>query len=478
MNGIDLRKLLGASTAFVVLAVAACDRQPLGMAPRHVESEVVEHGDTTAQASRTQILAKHVRAAGGGYECENVEDCFRQCPEPQQVGGSTVCSCQAQGGGGFWCSVTHYGPGEHPEGDEACRSGGGGGGGVRPTGLGPTFTKCHAKLTLDCPTTGVTRGDEVTCTASFPDPKGTVYFKWEFTPEGRGAKIWDHGSEREDLPRVTESTTSGRWSGTAVHGGTVVVTAHDTTGLSVAATADLSVTSRKSWGITATFNEGHPLTGYLGWGIAVLGSNEDAPRNGSSAGKDILKGVGKASVRTVVSGPNRGYAYVESHGYTVARFRRINERLTSSGPAEVPDSVQGDVVNHWTYLTRRGHDPNKALEGTTAHEGYGQNGAKGHQGQIEAALTTSACGDAAGLVERIVSPSEAGAHDLIDDVEDAALKALTLATSHYYVHNNHSGSPIVIYTPGISLLPHIRHHTDSLGAKPGYPSLAGCEWSF
>ena len=300
-------------------------------------------------------------------------------------------------------------------------------------------------------------------------------YEWVFTPEGGGAEIWDFGGYTEPLPQVRATTTSGTWSGTAAHGGMVVVSARDTTNATVGDTAHFSVADR-GWGITATFTRGANLTNYVIAG-AVLGENADAPIGGSSSSGNIVKGVASASVGSVASGPNHGYAYMVSQRYSVARFWRVNVRLTSSGPAEVPDVARGDTVNHWTYLARRGYSPQYALSGTMAHEGYGQYGAKGHQGQIEAALTTSACGDAASLGDRIVAETEGRARTLVDAVEDAAFKAVSMASSHYYVHNNHSGSPVAYFAPG-DTTGSIVFHTDGQDRMPGYPTPVGCLWSF
>ena len=56
------------------------------------------------------------------YWCDSPEECWNKCPEPEEDGGSTSCSCESMDGGDdedakegqYWCTVTFYGPGEHP----------------------------------------------------------------------------------------------------------------------------------------------------------------------------------------------------------------------------------------------------------------------------------------------------------------------------------------------------------------------------
>ena len=85
---------------------------------------VVRRGDAGGDGTPSQEELERAEI-GGSYHCDSVEDCWDKCPEPSQDGGTTVCSCTAQDGGGFWCDVKHYGPGEDPWG-----GGGGGGGGA------------------------------------------------------------------------------------------------------------------------------------------------------------------------------------------------------------------------------------------------------------------------------------------------------------------------------------------------------------
>ena len=192
--------------------------------------------------------------------------------------------------------------------------------------------------------------------------------------------------------------------------------------------------------------------------------------------RGALEGRNGEVLAEVKSGPNKGYWYVEKQTYEVKRYWHINVRLTPNGPAEIPDTSQNDTVNAWTYLDRRKSSPHLIFNGVKNHEGYGSGVSKGHQGQIEAALTTSACGDDAGLVERVVKASEAEAALQVARLETTAWKALEHAASHYYVYGNHSNSPMVAYSPGQS--PLIVYYTDNQSSSAPHTAPSGCVWSF
>lgn len=250
MTGSGFRKsaatLVATSVAFGTMG---CDQQPLATEPGVGESLFLVRGgsaDAVGTAATSQAAGQNARF-GEGYNCDDTEDCFEQCPEPRQDGGTTVCSCRRLGTG-FRCDVTEYGPGEQGGGSNGCGAGGGGGGGgggVRPRSSGLTFTKCRpARVTLSCSST-VPRGSDVTCDATFLNARGSVTYEWEFTPDGGGARIWDYGSALEVLPKVSATTSSGTWFGTAAHSGMVVVSASDTTKTTVADTAHFTVIDRE-----------------------------------------------------------------------------------------------------------------------------------------------------------------------------------------------------------------------------------------
>lgn len=196
---------------------------------------------------------------------------------------------------------------------------------------------------------------------------------------------------------------------------------------------------------------------------------------------DIFEGDSTANHPTtavleeIVEGPNQGYWYVAGHDYRVDRRWHVNKRLDSlKGPEELPDAANGDTVNHWTYLARRGHDPADLLAGVTAHERYGRNGAMGHQGQILKALDYFACGDAGKLAERLVTDTEVDAKKLRFEIEDAANKAFEQAAKHHKVWGNYSGR-VVRYLPGSKKAPFTEPAADTQDADPRHTHRF-CNW--
>lgn len=147
MSGPKVGKAAGVLAALSVVAWAGCDRQPTATEPEAALELVVVAQDAAGSTADTRDAGQYGRKTkSDGYDCDDVEDCFEQCPEPRQDGGTTVCSCERRGGG-FWCDVTEYGPGEYPEGGGGgggCGGSGGGPGGegIRPRSGGHTITKC------------------------------------------------------------------------------------------------------------------------------------------------------------------------------------------------------------------------------------------------------------------------------------------------------------------------------------------------
>ncbi len=217
---------------------------------------------------------------------------------------------------------------------------------------------------------------------------------------------------------------------------------------------------------------GQDLTNHL-WPAPnrPFGKNTDGYANSSSASPmDVLKGKGTAPVAAVASGPNKGYAYVTSEpSYHVARYWHINARLLAGGPEEIPDIVDGQAeeVRHWDYLKRRGKDPGPLLVGTIGHETRGANGGRGHQGQIEAALSLEACGDASAIADRIRKIAEG-----------AADTAFWAAAAHHQVYGNHgTGSPVAYWEPGRQPYDTLYIDTRKPHEDPNAYS-PGCDWHF
>lgn len=356
---------------------------------------------------------------------------------------------------------------------------------------GGTTADTTMRLELSCPSSA-TRGESIECTATASHVTGDVTYAWEFKPRGL-VPIWDNSNVDMQTLGVVEGRTDGdTWSGTAVWGGEVKVTATDDT---TTATAKVSFTvSPRSWSLgPIQFTQGADIVDsiVLG-GIFVAGSNRDAGTR-SSVPADILRGEGSAKLDSVASGPNRGYWYVTSHGYTVGpRTWHVNSRLQSHGPKDVP-RPGGTKISHWDSLANHSQAPHPRhmLAGTTGHEGRGANGAKGHQGQIDKILRggTGMCGDAAAMVERVVAASEAEAEKVIDGtpsrigIEKAANSTFAVGTSHYHVHGNHTSQSGYMYWNAADSLyyPHWPHN-DPQRPLPDtirrFPRGPGCNWSF
>ena len=208
----------------------------------------------------------------------------------------------------------------------------------------------------------------------------------------------------------------------------------------------------------------------------LLGRNANGPAVGSSTSVYDVMGGDRAAVYSVESGPNEGYAMVEYGSYSVFRYRQINERLQRTGPEEIPD---GDsTVRHWNLLKSKGYAPEMLLAGIMAHEGYGQSGAKGHQGQIEKALTVEACGDAMAITARIVAPNEEEATELRDQTEGIADTAFIMSTLHDKVHGNmgNAGAVAVLWKPNESPKYTVVRDRRDPDQRRNFSS-PGCDWS-
>ncbi len=327
-------------------------------------------------------------------------------------------------------------------------------------------TVLHVSLKCDATTV---RGSVVTCKATTRNARGPVY-EWLFAPKPERVKI-RKGMSAPVLPKVEkENTHSSTWSGEAAAGGKVSVVVKDSTRF-----AHSHVTIEVTDGGHSTpvsLSEGAKLTNHL-WPGNLLGKNANAAGDASIG--QMMGGDG-AAVYPVASGPNEGYHIVGYTSYSVHRYRQMNERILATGPKEIPD---GDsTVRHWDYLKSFGYDPYELFIGTLRHEGYGGfiAGKKGHQGQIEKAITVEACGDAGAITARIVAPTFDEAQELRDLTEGIADTTFAMATLHNHVYGHHNNSPIAYWKPGKS--PYTNFENDLYDSRDNFNfSSPGCDWS-
>ena len=423
-------------------------------------SDVRDSGDPTGNP---------LADGGDGYFCDGVKDCWEKCPPPQKDGTSTLCSCKWVAEGRAFCAVRTISNDGWDGGGDGCGSGGGDGIDENDTLLScpePDFT-----VRLSCNTAFVTRGRYVSCTAYPSHNKGEVDYSWTFEPDGGGAEI-RYGT-LETLPEVTlDDVKTATWAGTGVHGGTVKVAAADNSSSFPAYATDRFAVDDRGWTIKKyPLRPGGDLTNYL-WPDTILGMNANA--SGSASTADVAEGA--SFVSAVAEGPNKGYGYVESEIYYFARYWHVNKRLRADGPEEVPDTDR--YVRHWDYMKRRGKNPEFLLDGVTAHETSGQNGMKGHQAQLEKALTLEACGDVSAILDRIVARDKTRAKRLRNIAEGAADSAFWMASGHHEVYGNHvrggTGSPVVWWKPGKS--PNLTVHIDWKRTDPFWWT-PGCDWA-
>ena len=186
---VGLGRVAGLVAILSVIASAGCDRLA---APEAPESFVVVRGPDGSYSTTADALEVFFsESSGQGYWCSDLEDCWEKCPDPQQDGGTTVCSCESDDDGGYWCSVTFYGPGESPGG--GC---GGGGGGTTDTTFIMADCRGAASLALECPPS-VNRGDYTKCsvknTGTVSYNLGSLHYAWgagDLSMSNIGADSW------------------------------------------------------------------------------------------------------------------------------------------------------------------------------------------------------------------------------------------------------------------------------------------------
>ncbi|MDE2975441.1 MAG: hypothetical protein OXU64_12115 [Gemmatimonadota bacterium] len=303
--------------------------------------------------------------------------------------------------------------------------------------------------------------------------------------------IWEKGNMEALLPVEALGTRDSVWRGDIAAAGRVAVRAADSSRWAHVHVDLATVFPRSDWTINAmramnSFEEGPKITDQFGHPDGDLGLYTNAA--GVSDFERIFEGEGW--VKGIVGGPNDGYAYVLGASYSVDRRYRLNTRLDSAdGPEELPwtDPDGNDTtVNHWFYLDDlQGAGSARALlDGVTDHETYGRGSRKGHQQQVEKALTPEACGDGGTLAERIVAKSYDEAGDILQAVEAAARATLWEAASHKHVYG-HLGllTKVVKYYPPDIPDPDPVYYSDEQGsgadtAKIPTEVASRCVWNF
>lgn len=155
-------------------------------------------------------------------------------------------------------------------------------------------------------------------------------------------------------------------------------------------------------------------------------------------------------------GPNSGLSYVSDPGdVRVTRVIALRTLLTGTEePRFVYQCVPGDTLTIRGLLhamrqnsgcngpRRFRTDSTDFRMGVWAHELFGANGGKGHQGEFRAAgKSLPTCGDAPALFERIVQEGAINTLAVAGIVLDEARKALRAATDHDRVFGNFSDTP-------------------------------------
>ena len=380
-----------------------------------------------------------------GFERDDTGYCGFDWPDPPSIGGPRI---EVVGGGG----------------------GGGGDDGDDDGDDDDTEEEERLDVELSCTPDVVSRANMVSCEATSDNAIGTTSYEWLFRPKDGGVQIWDHGPPQKLSAVQGDDGVGDTWEGLMVAGGKVSVIVLDSTRFASTA-AEVSVTPRSGWTVRQPgFERGPDLENVLVLG-ALFGLN--TTRSGSDDHTDILKG--HSNLDAVMSGPNKGYGYVDSESYNIGlRQWRINKRLTPKGPAEVPHGKR--KWTHWDYVKYvGGYDPKLVRSGVEAHEGRGQPG-KGHQGQIEKALNTSTCKDAAGIAERVVADDVDEALRIVQRIRAEADKAFGHSTWHYYVHSNYRGY-VVFYDPAdTTVAPQLASRTDVKDPRSVYSPGPGCRW--
>lgn len=324
-------------------------------------------------------------------------------------------------------------------------------------------------VSLACTPSPVVRANTVSCDATWAPtniPAGEILFEWRFT----GDSVWVFPAANApafDPPPPVDSTGSGvsKWSGSAVLGGRVSLRAtwqgdvdSSSTKLSVSARTnplfgDLPVTFdpvvadmvTDSTKILAQQPNPDP-----GGGLGLGGQNYDTrTKNGNIT--EVIHGLPMQA--SVPSGPNRGLWYVVDPGVQSTRGARLRTWISGRESPKLNYTLSSGLLTNRGLLQARrktlksklAMHPDSAVfvNGIWAHETYGQNGRKGHQGQIElAAKSLPTCGRVPQILEGVVAADSTTARFIAGVfVLEEGKKSLYAAAWHDHVYGNYSNAP-------------------------------------
>ncbi len=312
-------------------------------------------------------------------------------------------------------------------------------------------------VSVQCSPSPVVRGSTLTCDASWAPTSiqaSEIDFAWRF--QGDSILVFpDPAYAFSPPPQIDSSGTAmSSWSGLAVHSGSVTVTG-TWQASSDSGSYDVLVSQRSPgvWGDlpVAIFPDTGDIVPNFSQPLAVAGQNAD-----SSGNADWSKLIeGEPSVARIPAGPNAGLWYNTAPGVESRRRIFMNVWLTGrENPAWIIYSCPTtDTLTHRQFMALRRNNTNckgpythrndstELRDGVFAHEAYGQNGGKGHQGQIElAAQSLPTCGKVPSILERAVGDSSSLAFYNAAVVTEGA-KSLAAASWHDHVYGNYSNAP-------------------------------------
>lgn len=307
-------------------------------------------------------------------------------------------------------------------------------------------------LVLTCPAS-VMRTNTITCTVSAQPSGALTDIRWTFKPDP--VMIHPKVGPVEMAGTVSETTTEPKWEGPLVLPG--MITVHATLDSRPdSASTRVSVTER-SWN---TGTGPAPSRIELSWGAAPMigasasfGENVHLQADGTAVGGFTLLGfdlnsstpVPSGQIKSVPTGPNQGYQYVEQYEIRLNRAYRLNRYITPENPDLDIEVSPGVFQNRWDALVTAGRDPSVFRQRAIQHETYGS-GATGHQDGLVQAVTGDVCGNAALRIERIAGSAERVAAEL-STAASAALEFHSIGAGHHRVFGHMQGAELIVRTP-------------------------------